>query len=111
METLGMLATASSPAQVFIVNFDAKHLGDYLAVARQLRQAGLNVEVYPETKDLGKQLKYADRKGIKLALIAGEQEFAAGAWQLKNLVTRQQQSVLTADVSRAIREQLGGGPR
>ena len=108
METLGMLATASSPAQVFIVNFDAKHLGDYLALARQLRQAGLNVEVYPETKDLGKQLKYADKKGIKLALIAGEQEFAAGAWQLKNLATRQQQSVATPDLAHAIREQLGG---
>ena len=109
METLGMLATASSPAQVLIVNFDARHLGDYLALGRQLREAGLNVELYPETKDLGKQLKYADRKGIRLALIAGEQEFAAGTWQLKNLATRQQQSVRTAEVGRSIREQLGSG--
>ena len=78
MEDLGMLAETSTPAQVFIPYFDAAHLGDYIKLAAELRAAGLNVEVYPEPSKLGKQLQYADRKKFRVALIAGEREFAAG---------------------------------
>jgi histidyl-tRNA synthetase len=45
----------------------------------------LAVELYPEPKRLGQQLKYADRRGFKVAVIAGEDEFSAGACQLKDL--------------------------
>ncbi len=68
----------STPAQVFIPYFDATHLGDYFRLAAELRAAGLDVEVYPEPAKLGKQLQYADRKGFRVAVIAGEREFAAG---------------------------------
>jgi len=37
---------------------------------------------------LGDQLKYAARKGFPAAVIAGDREFAAGQWQVKNLRTR-----------------------
>lgn len=85
MELLGMVQTASTPAEIFIPQFDAPRLGDYLRLSRQLREAGFRVEVYPEATKLGKQLKYADKKGHKLAIIAGENEFNAGVWQIKNL--------------------------
>src|SRR4029079_2384821 len=85
MEDLGMLAETSTPAQVFIPYFDAAHLGDYIKLAADLRAASLNVEVYPEPSKLGKQLQYADRKKFRVALIAGEREFAAGQWHIQNL--------------------------
>ena len=44
----------------------------------RLRRAGIGVEVYPEPRKLGQQLKYADRRGFRLALIAGSREFAGG---------------------------------
>lgn len=47
--------------------------------------AGIGVEVYPEAKKLGKQLQYADKQGFRAALIAGENEFAAGECQVKDL--------------------------
>ncbi len=93
MEDLGMVAGASTPAQVFIPYFDAARLADYLKLAAELRSAGLNVEVYPEPAKLGKQLQYADRKKFRVALIAGEREFAAGECQVKNLATTESKTV------------------
>ena len=48
---------------------------------------GIKVEVYPETKKLGQQLKYADTRGFGYALIAGEDELARDSLQIKNLAT------------------------
>lgn len=88
MEELKMIGGANTPAEVFIPYFEADRLHDYLRLAAQLRAAGLAVEVYPEPKKLGQQLKYADRRGFPIALIAGEQEFSAGKCQLKQLATQ-----------------------
>jgi histidyl-tRNA synthetase len=52
-----------------------------------------SVEVFPEPKKLGQQLKYADRRGFRVALVAGENEFAAGTIQVKNLATTESQTV------------------
>jgi histidyl-tRNA synthetase len=93
MEKLGMLADAGSPAQVFIPYFDAAQLGEYLRLAAELRAAGVAVEVYPDSTKLGKQLQYADRKKFRVALIAGEREFAAGQCQVKNLSSGESKTV------------------
>jgi histidyl-tRNA synthetase len=85
MQQLERIGADRTPAQVFIPYFDAAHLGDYFRIAASLRAAGLAVEVYPEPAKLGKQLQYADRKGFRVALIAGEREFAAAECQVKNL--------------------------
>ena len=58
-----------------------------LRIGRMLRAAGLNTEVFPDAKPVGKQLKYADRKGFRIALIAGPDEFAQDVWQVKDLKT------------------------
>lgn len=93
MESLGRLATASTPAPVLVVLFDQNRLGDYLRIGRTLRAAGINTEVFPDARAVGKQLKYADRKGFRVALIAGEDEFKAGVWQVKDLKSGEQASV------------------
>jgi histidyl-tRNA synthetase len=93
MEDLGMLGESSTPAQVFIPYFDAAHLADYLKLAAELRAAGFGVEVYPEPVKLGKQLQYADRKRFRVAVIAGEREFAAADCQIKDLSTTESATV------------------
>ena len=85
MEELGMIEKVSTPAPVFIPFFDAARLHDYLRLAAALRAAGIGVEVFPEAKKLGQQLKYADRRGFRVALIAGQNEFDAGVCQIKDL--------------------------
>ena len=107
MEELGMVAAASTPAKVLIAFFDANHLGDYHRLARDLRAAGLSTEVYPEAVSLGDQLKYAVRKGFPTAVIAGDREFAAGQWQVKNLLTREQVTVPSAELIEHLRRLVG----
>ena len=52
------------PAEVLVTTMDARYLERYLAMARRLREAGINTEVYLEPAKLGNQLAYADQQGI-----------------------------------------------
>lgn len=88
----------TTPAEVLVVNFDAARLGDYQRVARDLRKAGINVEVYPEAKKIGQQLAYAEKRGFKLAVIAGPAEFDQGVWKVKDLAKREEAVVPDAEL-------------
>jgi histidyl-tRNA synthetase len=103
MEKLGMVEEVATPAPVFIPYFDSSRLHEYLRLAAALRAAGIGVEVFPEPKKLGQQLKYADRRGFRVALIAGEDEFNSGTCRIKDLQTATQQDVpLEADAASII---------
>jgi histidyl-tRNA synthetase len=102
MESLGMIEKVSTPAPVFIPYFDEARLHDYLRLAARLRAAGIGAEVYPEPKKLGQQLKYADRRGFRVALIAGSREFEAGICRLKDLQAGTQHDVPLADDPEAL---------
>ena len=54
------LTGQSTPAQALMLQFDSTRLGDYQRVAKELRTAGIAVEVYPEAKKLKAQFEYAD---------------------------------------------------
>ncbi|MBN1395891.1 MAG: histidine--tRNA ligase [Pirellulales bacterium] len=103
MEELGMVERVATPAPVFIPFFDKDRLHDYLRLAAALRASGIGVELYPDPKRLGQQLKYADRRGFRVALIAGGDEFASGVCQVKDLATGARQDVpLTSDAAELI---------
>jgi histidyl-tRNA synthetase len=102
LEELKLLAGVSTPAPVFLAFFDNKRLHDYLRLAAQLRTAGLGVEFYPEPKKLGQQLKYADRRKFRVALVIGEDEWANGYCQVKDLASGGSESVPMAEISSAV---------
>jgi histidyl-tRNA synthetase len=106
MEMLDMLKTVSTPAQILIACFDASRLNEYLALAARLRKSGFGVEVYPEAKAIGKQLKYASKKGHRFAIIAGANEFDTGVWQVKNLEAREQADVPTDELEGYLQSKL-----
>ncbi|MGC1273011.1 MAG: histidine--tRNA ligase [Planctomycetaceae bacterium] len=106
MEELGLVAGAATPAEVLVTQFEPGRTTDYVAVASRLRRQGIAVEVYPETKKVGKQLEYANRKGHRLVLIAGPDEFTAGTWQVKTLATGEQQTVADAELVDAVQQLL-----
>ncbi len=107
MEELGMCQRAQTPAQVLVLQLEPARLADYFRVGRLLRAAGIAAEVFPEARPIGKQLKYANRKGVRVAVIAGSDEFERGHWQVKDLETGRQwavgESELVAEVTRALR--------
>ncbi|MFM8952027.1 MAG: histidine--tRNA ligase [Planctomycetaceae bacterium] len=88
LEELGRTSAVETPADVFLVYFDAAHLADYLRIAAALRAAGVAVEFFPEPKKLGQQLKLAAKRGFPAALVIGSDEFAKGTAQLKQLATQ-----------------------
>ena len=55
---------AMSPADVMVAMFDVPTAAHAMRVADQLRAHGLRVLVYPDADKLGKQIKYADARGI-----------------------------------------------
>jgi histidyl-tRNA synthetase len=97
MQELNLIEPTRTPAPVLIVNFDATRLHDYLRMAARLRQAGIGCEFYPECKKVGQQLGYADKRGVQIALIAGEDEFAANECQVKILAKKEQVTLSMAD--------------
>jgi histidyl-tRNA synthetase len=111
MEELALIEKVRTPAPVFVPFFDSLRLGEYLRIAAAIRTQGIGVEVFPDPKKLGQQLKYADHRGHSLAVIAGENEFTSQTVQLKNLKTGQSETVSTADgfgaLVAAIRQALG----
>jgi histidyl-tRNA synthetase len=109
MEELDLLPKAATPAPVIMVQFDADRLGDYQRMARSLRAAGIGVEVYPDAKKIGQQLKYAEARGFRIALIAGADEFARGVWKIKDLAARAESTVPEAGVAESLRAMLARG--
>jgi histidyl-tRNA synthetase len=95
-----------SPAEVLVTTMDARYLDRYFTLGRLLREAGINTEVYLESAKLGNQLTYADRKGFRVAIIAGENEFAKDVVQIKNLSAKTARDIPMKDVVNAVKETL-----
>ena len=70
---------------VVIVAFDQAHMGEYFAVAGELRAAGVPAEVYLGASGMKAQMKYADRRLAPAAVILGGDEIAAGTVTVKDL--------------------------
>lgn len=97
--TAGVLkAETATTAPVLVTSLDGARMFDYLRLASVLRDAGINAEVYLESKKIGVQLRYANRKGFLLAVIAGSLEFEKRVILLKNLKTGDQQEVAMVDI-------------
>lgn len=96
----------ASPAPVMVTIFDEDHLLDSYKIAADLRRAGLKVATYPTTDKLGKQFKYADRIGAKIAIIIGPDEIVARQVAIKNLKTRGQENISRENMVESIRDML-----
>jgi histidyl-tRNA synthetase len=70
---------------VVVLAMDKARMGDYLALARDLRTTGIRAEVYLGGGGMKAQLKYADKRGAPVAVIQGGDELARGTVTLKDL--------------------------
>ena len=100
----GTLAT--SPADVMIATFDASAAADAMRVADALRAGGLRVLVYPDADKIGKQIKYADGRGIPFVALLGDDEIKAGTVTVKNLAAQTQQTYPQSAAGAAIQKEL-----
>lgn len=83
--SLGLGGEKATPAPVIVLALDAQRMGDYFAIAAELRAAGVRAEVYLGAGGMKAQLKYADKRGAPVAVIQGGDELAKGVVTLKDL--------------------------
>ena len=57
---------------------------------RELRRAGLRVDLYPDQDRYGKQFKYAEERGIRYVALVSPREVEAGVVAVKDLTTGEQ---------------------
>lgn len=82
---------------VVVTVMDRDRMGDYQAMAAELRAAGIRAEVYlGNPKNFGNQLKYADKRAAPVAIIQGGDEATRGVVQVKDLILG---AKLAADIS------------
>ncbi|MEO8436584.1 MAG: histidine--tRNA ligase, partial [Pyrinomonadaceae bacterium] len=99
-------ALISAPADVMVSIWNDESIPDAVALAGELRRAGLRVDLYPESDKLAKQLKYASGRGIPLVAFVGEDERGRGEVAIKDLRTSEQRSVKREGIIEAIRATL-----
>jgi len=94
----------SSLTQVLVLNFGGKSEPFAFHFTQQLRQEGIRAEFYPDAKKPGKQFAYADKRGIRYAVILGDEEMASGTTSLKDLQTGEQQALPFVDIVKRIQQ-------
>jgi histidyl-tRNA synthetase len=87
--------SATSGTQVLLVQFGGETTSAAFQLLKQIRNAGISCEMYPDDAKLKKQFKYADDNKIPFVVVVGEDEVKSGMWQLRNMVTGDQQAVST----------------
>jgi len=99
-------ASVSSPADVMVSVWGEDSIADSVALAQELRGAGMRVDLYPEADKIGKQFKYASARGISFVVILGEEERARGEVSIKDMRTGAQWNATRQKVAAELRQAL-----
>ena len=79
-------ATRAVPTVVLVAVTDEEHRVASVEVARVLRSRGISAEIAPSAAKFGKQIKYADRRGIPFVFFPAE----GGAGEVKDIRSGEQ---------------------
>ena len=89
-------AEIQGAARIMFTNFGPAEATASLRIIKQLREAGIAAEIFPDSAKMKKQMGRADALGIPYVGIIGETELADGTVTLKDMTTGEQTS-LTPD--------------
>ena len=90
---------------VLVCVLDQKYIQQYYNILNELRTNGIQSEIYlDKNKNLKKQLQYADRKKIELAIIGGENEFNENKLVIKKLTSSKENDQIVINRNDLINE-------
>lgn len=76
--------------KVMFTNFGTAEATAAMKMLKQMRQAGIGAEIYPDASKMKKQMARADALSIPYVAIVGESEMSEGKLTLKNMTTGEQ---------------------
>jgi histidyl-tRNA synthetase len=108
MDILGLYPAhiGGTVVEVFVSVFSDETRAESAKLASQLRAAGVKTELYLQDKNLGRQMGYADKKGIPLVAVVGPDEISQSVVKLKRLKDGQEVSAPRSGMAQKVRELL-----
>ena len=95
----------SAPADVLVLPM-TENVGAAIALAEELRQGGLRVQLYGEQKKFKQKMAYANKLGVPFAVLLGEDEIAEGMCSVKNMITGEQVKLAPGDAAAFVHNTL-----
>jgi histidyl-tRNA synthetase len=92
-----------SGTTALIMNFGGKQEEYALSVLKELRNAGVYAEIYPDAAKFDKQMKYANKRNVPFVIIPGEEEMQKGMIALKDFSTGKQEVMNVQDAIKALK--------
>jgi histidyl-tRNA synthetase len=71
-----------------------------------LREQDINTEVYLERAKIGRQFEYANKKGFRIAITAGADEFTRGTVKVKDLAAQAEADVPLGELAARVKQLL-----
>ena len=85
--------------KALFVNFGNEEAKTISQLIKNLRQNGVNTELYPDAAKIKKQMQYADKKSIEFVIMIGEKEISEQKASVKNMKTGEQNDVNFNDLT------------
>lgn len=99
MNLFDQLKLSETTSQVLLVNFGQEEEQFSLKILNELRQAGINAEIFPEhSAKMKKQMSYADSKKIPFVVLIGKDEMQSGSLTIKDMATGQQEKLTLNEI-------------
>lgn len=103
LNTLGLYPDeVGTSTKVLFANFGQAEAMASLKIIKDLRQAGISAEIYPEAAKMKKQISYANALKIPFFAMIGDSELKDGTVSLKNMTTGEQTIVKPDDIKNLI---------
>jgi histidyl-tRNA synthetase len=102
----GLEPAVTASVDVFLAAIGSDDLPTMLGLAHELREAGLRAEYALAPQAVGKQLKLADSRGARLAIVIGPDDRARGEVMVKDLAGNTQRGVAREQVVRVAAETI-----
>ncbi|MDX1602799.1 MAG: histidine--tRNA ligase [Salinimicrobium sediminis] len=90
--------TVTGNIKALFINFGEKESLYCLKAIKELRAAGIAVELYPEEAKMKKQMNHANKREVPFVILAGAEEIDNKMFTLKNMKTGEQAAVSFEDL-------------
>ena len=100
------LKEIESPPDVFIVRLGDEAKRESFRAAHELRIQGFRVDNDDDSSSMKSQMRKANAKGSRFALIIGENEIKSGRYLLKNMTNSEQVEVLSKNLADEIKKHI-----